>query len=114
MYVGAAIEVRLRYASPVWHDINQTNTLNFKEGRASDDERHICPLQLDVVERAMQLWSMPGDTVLTPFLGIGTEAYTAVKMGRKAIGVELKTSYFNLACRNLEQASKTQYDLFAE
>lgn len=111
---ATSIDVWQRYASPVWHDINQTNTLNFKEGRASDDERHICPLQLDVVERAMQLWSMPGDTVLTPFLGIGTEAYTAVKMGRKAIGVELKTSYFNLACRNLEQASKTQYDLFAE
>jgi len=79
-----------------------------------DDERHFFPLQLDVVESAMQLWSKPGDTVLTPFLGIGTEAYTAVKMGRKAIGVELKPSYFNLACRNLEQATKHQYDMFSE
>ena len=110
---ATSIDVWQRYASPVWHDINQTNTLNFKEGRDSDDERHICPLQLDVVERAMQLWSMEGDVVLTPFLGIGTEAYQAVSMGRKAIGVELKESYFNLAVRNVQQAEKQQYDLFA-
>lgn len=109
---GTSIDVWQRYASPVWHDINQTNTLNFREGRDSDDERHICPLQLDVIERAMQLWTNPGDVVLTPFLGIGSEAYQAVAMGRKAIGVELKGSYFQLACRNLEQADKNQYDLF--
>ena len=109
---ATSIDVWQRYASPVWHDINQTNTLNFREGRDSDDERHICPLQLDVIERALQLWSAPGDVVLTPFLGIGSEAYVSVSMGRKAIGVELKESYFKLACRNLEQASKQQYDLF--
>lgn len=73
---------------------------------------HNCPLQLDVVERAMQLWSAEGDTVFTPFLGIGTEAYVAVKMGRKAIGAELKASYFELACRNLKDADKSQYDMF--
>lgn len=108
---GTSIDVWQKYASPVWDDINQTNTLNFREGRDSDDERHICPLQLDVIERALQLWSNPGDVVLTPFLGIGSEAYVAVKMGRKAIGVELKESYFNLAVRNMQMAEKVQYDL---
>lgn len=68
--------------------------------------------QLDVIERAMQMWSMPGDVVFTPFLGIGSEAYVAVSMGRKAIGVELKSSYFKLAVRNIEQAERQQYDLF--
>jgi DNA modification methylase len=93
-------------------DINQTDTLNYREGRDSDDERHICPLQLDVIERCLQLWSMPGDTVWSPFMGIGSEGYMAVKMGRKFIGAELKASYFALACRNMEQASKGQYDMF--
>lgn len=109
---GSVIDIWQRYASPVWMDINQTNTLQFRSARDSDDERHICPLQLDVVERAMQLWSAEGDVVFTPFLGIGTEAYVAVKMGRKAIGSELKASYFELACRNLKDADKSQYDLF--
>lgn len=109
---GSVIDVWQRYASPVWMDINQTNTLQFRTARDTDDERHICPLQLDVVERAMQLWSAEGDTVFTPFLGIGTEAYVAVKMGRKAIGSELKASYFDLACRNLDDATRGQYDLF--
>lgn len=109
---GTSIDVWQKYASPVWDDINQTNTLNFREGRDSDDERHICPLQLDVIERALQLWSRPGDTVLTPFLGIGSEAYIAVKMGRKAIGVELKQSYFELAKRNMILADAKQYDIF--
>jgi DNA modification methylase len=110
---GTSIDVWQKYASPVWDDINQTNTLNFREGRASDDERHICPLQLDVIERAMQLWSLEGDTVFTPFLGIGSEAYTAVRMGRNAIGTELKESYFKLATRNMQEASKGNYDMFA-
>ena len=109
---ATSIDIWQRYASPVWHDINQTDTLNFREGRDSDDERHICPLQLDVIERSLQLWSNPGDTVFTPFLGIGSEAYVSVKMSRKAIGVELKESYFKLAARNLESAHKNQYDLF--
>lgn len=109
---ATVIDVWQRYASPVWFDINQTRTLQYQSARAADDERHICPLQLDVIERSMQLWSKEGDVVLTPFLGIGSEAYVAVKMGRKAIGFELKESYFNLAVRNLEDATRSQYDMF--
>lgn len=109
---GTSVDVWQHYASPVWFDINQTNTLQFQTARDSDDERHICPLQLDVIERALQLWSVPGDTVLTPFLGIGSEAYVAVKMGRKAIGAELKPSYFALASRNMQIADREQYDMF--
>lgn len=110
---GTSIDVWQKYASPVWDDINQTNTLNFREGRHDDDERHICPLQLDVVERCLQLWTSPGDVVLTPFLGIGTEVYTAVVMGRRGIGVELKESYYRLAERNIAMAEKQQIDAFA-
>lgn len=109
---ATVIDVWQRYASPIWMDINQTRTLQFAAARENDDDRHICPLQLDVIERAMQLWSKPGDVVFTPFLGIGSEAYVAVKMGRKAIGSELKPSYFKLAARNLKGAEKHQYDLF--
>lgn len=111
---GTSVDVWQHYASPVWFDINQTNTLQFRTARDTDDERHICPLQLDVIERCLQLWSVPGDTVLTPFLGIGSEAYMALKMGRKAIGIELKPSYYALAKRNLEEAIKGQYDLFED
>lgn len=109
---ATSIDVWQQYASPVWHDIRQSNTLNFKEGRASDDERHICPLQLDVIERSMQLWTKEGDVVFTPFMGIGSEVYQAVSMGRKAIGVELKESYFDLAVRNVSSAESKQYSLF--
>jgi DNA modification methylase len=109
---GTSVDVWQHYASPVWFDINQTRTLQYQNARDSDDERHICPLQLDVIERCLQLWSVPGDVVLTPFMGIGSEAYVSVKMGRKAIGVELKQSYYNLAKRNMEEADKQQYDLF--
>lgn len=91
-----------KYASPVWTDIRQTKVLPFREGREHDDERHICPLQIDVVERCMELWSTKGDTVLTPFMGIGTEAFVAVRRGRKAIGIELKSAYFRQAKKNLE------------
>lgn len=111
---GTSIDVWQRYASPIWHDINQTRTLQYKAGRSGNDERHICPLQLDVIERAMQLWSKEGDTVFTPFLGIGSEAYVAVKMGRKAIGIELKSSYFDLAVKNLKSAEINQYDMFGD
>jgi len=110
---ATSIDVWQNYASPIWSDIKQTDTLQFREGRANDDERHICPLQLDVIERAMQLWSAEGDVVFTPFLGIGSEAYMAVKMGRKAIGSELKASYFNLAKRNMLLADESQYDMFS-
>lgn len=96
-----SIEVWQRYASPVWFDIRQGNVLkDYRNGKDADDGKHITPLQLDVIERCLQLWSNPGDTVLTPFMGIGSEVYTAVKMGRKAIGFELKESYWNVAKKN--------------
>lgn len=93
-----------RYASPVWMDVNPTRTLQFKTARESDDERHICPLQLDVIERAMELWSNPGDLVSSPFTGIGSEGYVAIEMGRRFVGSELKRSYWQLAQRNLGEA----------
>ena len=101
-----SIEVWQRYASPVWMDINPSNTLSLKGSRDDDDEKHICPLQLDVIERGIQMWSNPGDVVFTPFLGIGSEVYQAVKMGRKGIGIELKSSYFRVAKKNCELALK--------
>lgn len=109
---ATSVDVWQLYASPVWMDINQTNTLQYQTARDSDDERHICPLQLDVIERCLQLWSMPGDIVWSPFTGIGSEGYVSLKLGRKFIGAELKESYYNLACRNLVDADKGQYDLF--
>jgi len=99
-----SIDVWQRYASPVWMDINPSRTLQYRLARDNDDERHICPLQLDVIERCMQLWSNPGDIVLSPFAGIGSELYTAIKMGRKAIGFELKDSYYPIAVRHCYQA----------
>ena len=108
------IDTWQRYASPVWMDINQTRTLQYQNARADDDERHIAPLQLDVIERAMQLWSAPGDVVFSPFMGIGSEGYVALQTGRKFIGAELKESYFALARRNLDEAENVeQLDLFA-
>lgn len=105
------VDVWQRYASPVWMDINPSRTLQFRDARDNDDERHICPLQLDVIERCIELWSNPGDLVFSPFMGIGSEGYVAVTMGREFVGAELKHSYFNLAKMNIEQASK-QEDLF--
>lgn len=102
------IDTWQRYASPVWDDINQTRTLQYQNARASDDERHICPLQLDVIERSMQLWSNPDDVVFSPFMGIGSEGYVALQMGRKFIGAELKESYFDLAKRNLDEAENVK------
>lgn len=109
-----SIEVWQRYASPVWTDINQTRTLQYRGGRDEKDEQHISPLQLDVIERCIQLWSNPGDTVLTPFLGIGSEVYCAAKMGRKGIGIELKPSYFRQAVKNLAEIESENAGLFAE
>ena len=93
-----------KYASPVWMDINPSRTLQYKSARESDDERHICPLQLDVIERAMELWSNPGDLVFSPFAGIGSEGYVSIEMGRRFVGSELKRSYWELAQRNLSEA----------
>lgn len=101
-----SIDVWQRYASPVWMDIQQGNTLQFRQARADKDERHISPLQLDVIERCLQLWTNPGDVVFSPFAGIGSEGYQAVTMGRKSIGIELKESYFNWACEYMRQAER--------
>ena len=98
------ISVWQKYASPVWMDINPSRTLQYRSARANEDERHICPLQLDVIERGIDLWSAPDDIVLSPFAGIGSEGYVAVKKGRRFIGIELKPSYFNCAVNNLKQA----------
>lgn len=100
-----------KYASPVWMDINPSNTLQYRAARENEDERHICPLQLDVIERAVKLWSNPGDTVLSPFAGIGSEGYVSVKDGRKFIGIELKGSYYRLACKNLQAAEAESQEL---
>lgn len=99
-------------ASPVWMDINPSDTLQYKSAREHDDERHICPLQLEVIRRGIKLWTNPGDVVLTPFLGIGSEVYTAVEMGRRGIGAELKESYFQQAAKNIASLSQ-QSDMFS-
>ena len=95
-----------RYASPVWMDIRQGNTLNAKAAREKDDERHVCPMSLDIIERSLQLWTNPGDVVVDPFNGVGSSGYQAVKMGRKYIGIELKESYFDQAVKNLCRAKE--------
>jgi len=99
-----SINIWQQYASPVWMDINQSNTLQYRNARDTDDERHICPLQLDVISRGLQLWSNPGDTVLSPFGGIGSEGYMSVLMKRRPIMFELKDSYFAMQKQNMEQA----------
>lgn len=95
-----------KLASPVWFDVDQGNVLNGREAREDRDERHICPLQLDVINNALTLWSAPGDTVFSPFTGIGSEGYCALQMGRKFVGAELKESYFKTACDNLKSAKQ--------
>ena len=95
-----------RYASPVWMDVNPSRTLQYQNARENEDERHICPLQLDVIERGIDLWSAPDDLVLSPFAGIGSEGYVAVKKGRRFVGIELKLSYFNCAVNNLKDAER--------
>ncbi|MFL5015423.1 MAG: DNA-methyltransferase [Rhizobium sp.] len=109
-----SIEVWQRYASPVWMDINQTRTLQYRAGRDEKDEQHISPLQLDVIERCIELWSNPGDVVLTPFLGIGSEVYCAVAAGRRGVGFELKATYFRQAVRNIAELDEAKtVNLFA-
>lgn len=99
------------YASPVWMDINPSDTLQHESAREHEDERHICPLQLPVIDRALELWTNPGDIVLSPFAGIGSEGYCAVKMGRRFVGIELKESYYKQAVANLRSAAEEREQL---
>jgi hypothetical protein len=111
-----SIDVWQRYASPVWMDIDPSNTLQYRAAREENDERHICPLQLDVIHRALQMWSNPGDLILSPFAGIGSEGYESVKMGRQFVGIELKESYWKQAVKNMKAAETEakKYTLFNE
>lgn len=102
-----------KVASPVWMDIDPNDTLQFRSAREHDDERHICPLQLEVIRRGVDLWTNPGDVVLSPFAGIGSEGYVAVQMGRRFVGVELKESYYRQAALNLAAAG-SQGDMFSQ
>jgi DNA modification methylase len=103
-----------KWASPVWMDINQTDVLNVQAAREEKDEKHLCPLQLDLIERCIRLWSNRGDTVLSPFMGIGSEGYQALRCDRRFLGVELKESYFWQAVKNLEYAEASRDSLFAK
>ena len=106
------VQMWQRYASPIWTDINPSDTLQYRSAREHNDERHICPLQLGVIRRAVALWSNPGDLVASPFAGIGSEGYVALDMGRRFVGAEIKASYYEQACRNLASPSLRQAGLF--
>lgn len=99
------------YASPVWMDIRQTHTLNYREAREAEDEKHVCPLQLDTIKRAITLWSNEGEIVFTPFLGVGSEVYGAVELGRRGVGVELKPSYFRQSVKNINSLIESKKEL---
>lgn len=101
------------WASPVWMTVQQSNVLNVRLAKDNKDERHLCPLQLDVIERAVVLWSNPDDVVLSPFAGIGSEGFMALKLGRRFVGIELKESYWRQACETLASLD-AQTDMFAE
>ncbi len=105
----------IEWARPIWYGIKETDTLNTAVAKENDDERHICPLQLGTIERCLRLWSNPGELVLSPFAGIGSEGYEAVRLGRRFLGMELKESYARTAIRNLQVAEtlRTQQSLFA-
>lgn len=107
------VDLWQKVASPVWMDINPSDTLQFRSAREHDDERHICPLQLDVIRRGVMLWTNPGDIVLSPFMGIGSEGFVALEMGRRFVGAELKASYYAQAVANLAAATAKTEDLFA-
>lgn len=102
-----------KVASPIWMDIDPSDTLQYQSARDHDDERHICPLQLEVIRRGIDLWTQEGDVVLSPFMGIGSEGFVSLEMRRRFIGVELKDTYFKQASLNLEAAIKQTQDLFA-
>lgn len=106
------VDMWQRHASPVWMDINPSDTLQYRSAREHKDERHIAPLQLEVIRRCVGLWSNPRDLVFSPFAGIGSEGYVALQLGRKFIGAELKRSYYEQACRNLERARQDLGGLF--
>lgn len=101
-----------KVASPIWMDIDPQDTLQYRSAREHDDERHICPLQLEVIRRGIDLWTNPGDIVLSPFAGIGSEGYVALQMRRRFVGIELKASYYQQAARNLKAALQGTGDLF--
>ena len=107
------VQMWQKYASPIWDDIDQSRTLNKLPARDENDEKHMCPLQLDVIERCIHLWSNPNDLVFSPFTGIGSEGYSAVRMNRRFVGTELKPQYWELACKNIEDAMREQKGLFA-
>jgi DNA modification methylase len=107
------VEKWQKIASPIWTDIDPNDTLQFRSAREHDDERHICPLQLEVIRRGIELWTNPGDIVLSPFTGIGSEGYVAVEMRRRFIGTELKESYFRQAVSNLHSLGR-QTGLFGD
>ena len=109
---GFPVEQWQQWASPVWMDVRQANTLNVQQARDAGDEKHICPLQLDVIERCVVLWSNKGDTVFSPFMGIGSEGVMSLRLGRKFIGTELKPSYFRQATGYLRQAESEAASLF--
>lgn len=100
------VDLWQKWASPVWMDIDQTNVLNVRIARSDKDEKHLCPLQLDLIDRAIRLWSNPDDVVLSPFLGVGSEGFMALQAGRRFVGVELKREYFDQAIRNLAEAEQ--------
>jgi len=100
------VDMWQQWASPVWMDINQTNVLNGKLAREDKDERHLCPLQLDLIERCIRLWSNPNDVIFSPFMGIGSEGWVALKAGRRFVGSELKPTYFKHAVRHLQEAER--------
>lgn len=101
------VDLWQKWASPVWMDINQTDVLNVRSAKDGRDEKHLCPLQLDLIERAIRLWSNEGEIVLSPFMGIGSEGWGALKCRRKFVGFELKESYYRQAIKNLQHQSDT-------
>ena len=108
---GYPVSMWQRVASPVWMDINPQDTLQYQSAREHDDERHICPLQLEVIRRGVELWTNPGDVVLSPYAGIGSEGHVALEMGRRFVGAELKESYYLQAAKNLAAASAPKRQL---
>ena len=107
-----ALDIWQKWAGPVWDDTNETNVLNAKVARDEDAEKHLCPMPLDLIERCIRLWSNRGDTVLSPFAGIGSEGYVAIKADRRFLGVELNPTYFQQAARYLDEAERSAADLF--